>query len=109
MVNKGFVLSYASVVVLAKSGLNSIISSPGIPRPAAYASYTYPFNITDVPSARWIWDGPGNTTTCNMNITVEEVFTIKCLNMPMAIKIAADNLYTVTVLNTTAEGNWSKS
>lgn len=48
-------------------------------------------NLSAVSSARWIWDDPGNTTTCNMNITVQETFTIKCLNKPMKVYIAADN------------------
>jgi hypothetical protein len=105
MIHKGFSLSYGSVVVLAKSGLHSIITAPGDPRPATYALSPFPA-MPGVPSASWIWDGPGNTATCNMNITVEEVFTVKCLNMPMTIRILADNYYAVTVLNTTAEGNY---
>lgn len=80
--------------MLAQSGLNSIIAEPGAPRPAAYSQYSYPHNLSAVASARWIWDGPGNTADCNMNITVKEDFTIKCLDEPMKVYIAADNYYT---------------
>ena len=61
----------ASVVVLAQSGLSSIIAAPGVPRYAAYAAHIYPRNLSAVPSARWIWDGPGNVNGCYMDITVE--------------------------------------
>ena len=70
----------AGTIVLAESGLNSIVSEPGPPRNAAYQNYVYPHSLSAVPSARWIWDGPGTTADCNMNITVYENFTIKCLN-----------------------------
>jgi hypothetical protein len=64
-------MGFGANVIIAQSGLNSIIASPGTPRPAAYVNYNYPFSISQVPSARWIWDGTGDTPTCNMNITVE--------------------------------------
>jgi hypothetical protein len=100
----------AGTIVLAESGLNSIVSEPGPPRNAAYQNYVYPHSLSAVPSARWIWDGPGTTADCNMNITVYENFTIKCLNEPMTVYIAADNYYTATMLNITGSGNdWSAS
>ena len=100
----------AGTVVLAQSSLSSIISAPGPPRYAAYAAQVYPQNLTAVPSARWIWDGPGDTANCNMNITVEETFTIKCLNEPMKVYIAADNWYTSEILGVLGTGNnWAAS
>jgi hypothetical protein len=69
--NLDFVWASCNVIVLAQSGLKSIISSPGDPRYATYTANVYSQSISEVPSARWIWDGPGNTATCYMNITVE--------------------------------------
>lgn len=62
---------HATTIVLAQSGLTSMVTAPGAPRNAAYAGYPYPQNISEVPSARWIWDGPGNVNGCYMDITVE--------------------------------------
>lgn len=108
--NKGFMFVEAGVVVLAQSSLKSIIAAPGTPRPASFVNRVYPQNLTEVPSARWIWDGTGDTATCNMNITVEETFTVKCLDEPMTVYIAADNMYSATILNVTGKGNnWRRS
>jgi hypothetical protein len=84
---------HAGAIVLAQSGLNSIIADPGPSHPAAYSYYNYPHHVDAVPSARWIWDGPGDSANCSMDITVQEVFTMKCLNRPMTVYIAADNSY----------------
>jgi hypothetical protein len=97
-------------VVLAQSGLNSIIAEPGGPRYAEYAAKVYTRNLTDVPSARWIWDGPGNTSTCNMNITVQETFTIQYLNQPILVYVGVDNWYTSEILGVAGTGSdWSNA
>lgn len=103
-------LARGAYVVLAQSGLKSVISEPGPPRYAEYNLYPYPHNLSAVPSARWIWDGPGTTADCNMNITVYETFTIKCLDAPMTVYIAADNYYTSEILDVLGAGNnWAAS
>lgn len=95
----------ASTVVLAESGLGTIITSPGSPRNATYVAYVYSHNITASPSARWIWDGPGNNAGCNPNITIEHNFTIRCLNEPLKAYVSADNSYTCNILGVSGAGN----
>lgn len=103
-----YAMSTSTVSVLAQSGLTTVITAPGLPRYAEYAAYNYPINISAVPTARWIWDGPGNTIDCKMNITVKHEFTIKCLNEPLKLYISADNWYVFQLLGTTGNGtDWS--
>jgi len=76
-----------------------MIAEPGVPRNATYPAHAYSqplccfFRKMDL---GW----PGNTATCNMNITVQETFTIKCLNKPMKVYIAADNWYILNLGST---------
>lgn len=85
-------------IVLAKSGLSTLLIAPGVPRYATYAATAYKQNLSVVPEARWVWDGPGNNAGCTMRITVEENVTVKCLNQPLTAYIAADNEYTFNAL-----------
>ena len=77
--------------VLAQSGLFTIVVSPGTMRNASYATSTFSHNLTYFPAARWIWDGTGTGPSCNMNIILEDVFSIRCLDQTIAVSISADS------------------
>ena len=83
---------------------------------ATLSSYRYTKNLSAVPTAKWIWDGPANTSDCSMSISVETTFKSKCLNQPLTLWAAADNSYNATLslldtgtsIGTLSGFNWTK-
>lgn len=58
------------------------------------------------PSAIWIWDKSGGvTSSCNKSIRVIHNFSITCLNEPISMHIAADNLFNASLNGVTGTGN----
>lgn len=97
----------SSTVVLTNSGLHTMVVAPGSPRNATFVTKSYSQKLSAAPSAKWIWDGPGNNADCEPIITVLDNFTIKCLHEPLTVYIEADNSYTSNILGVAGAGsNW---
>lgn len=103
-----FVTTFAGTVVLSQSSTSTVITAPGTSRNATASPNNIPANIAAAPSAIRIWDGPGiNDPTCNMNITVQDTFTLRCLNLPLTVYIGVDNKFTATFMGTLFSSNTS--
>jgi hypothetical protein len=57
VINSGLIAALSTTIVLAQSGLNSVVIAPGSPRPASYTNNSYSTQLTNDPSAKGIWDG----------------------------------------------------
>ncbi len=95
------------MAIIAQSSAKTSILVPASPN-ATVVAYKYPKNISQNPAASWIWYGSGNDSACPMNITIQQNFTMKCLNQPLYFYVAADNTYTATIGNYVLTGSdWS--
>jgi hypothetical protein len=96
--NIGFITASSNILVLAQSGTKTLVIEPGAPRNASLAVHIYPGNIADAPGAKRIWDSSANESTCNMSITVEETFSLKCPGNPLTVYAGADDYFYGTLL-----------
>lgn len=87
-------LVFGGTSLLAVSGTDTTVAAPGSPRNATTQTLSYAYGaISDIPSAKWVWDGPGDAFGCYLNIMVTHSFTIACLNVPLKVSIRADDRF----------------
>jgi hypothetical protein len=77
---------------LALSGTSSVITFPDSSVSATVLT-DQPRSLKGSPNSKWIWNSQGSSLFCDMTIGVSHNFTIQCLNQPIVLYIAADNMF----------------